>query len=365
MPGSITFEIRIAQDPPLHLDIPLDAVAHYTTAPVRWLRLVGYGTSGVLKPVYDSQTMDQSLPLDTPALIAGRTYVYDVPDFDPIVHCLLNLDDICRQSREVQDPYMDDDSASSASASTTQMEKDQKRRIPPYRLRPLSNRDARKCVFGVGEPKRSCAGAEIIKRELGWTSDYIWRLAAVRHFSFGSHLDIRNGISLENIIQICWEYGEIYILATDERFMRDADVPQPSSQHPVPECFNGRTASNPPIVLQFSPAIRPEAIIALTHRHQERAAFAGTPLGDDEPCPEALHYIYAGGMLLRYLREEEKDKLRRVVLPAVPEFKYDAALWQKDAPAVTTTRRRRRSLTQREKAQGLQLRMMANVAAER
>lgn len=167
MPGSIIFEIRIAQDTPLHLDIPLDDIAHYTTAPVRWLRLVGYGTCGVLKPVYDAQTMDQPLALDTPALIAGRTYVYDVPDFDPTIHCLLNLGDICRQ--HIQDPYVDDDSASSASASTTQMEKDQKCRIPPYRLRPLSDRDARKCVFGVGEPKRSCAGAEIIKRELGWT----------------------------------------------------------------------------------------------------------------------------------------------------------------------------------------------------
>lgn len=108
----------------------------------------------------------------------------------------------------------------------------------------------------------------------------------------------------------------------------------------------------------------PAAIIALTHRHQERAAFAGMPLGDDEPCPEALHYIYAGGMLLRYLREEEKDKLRGIVLPDVPEFIYDDALWQKDAPAVATTRRRRRSLTQREKAQDFQRRIMANVAAE-
>ncbi|KZV90449.1 hypothetical protein EXIGLDRAFT_837782 [Exidia glandulosa HHB12029] len=288
--------------------------------------------------------MDQPLSLDTPALSDGHTYAYDVPAFDPTVHCLINLDDIRRHN----DDSDIDDSGTTSSSTPSQTLKDYEmnRQRTARRLPPVEDRDAGQCVFGlggVGETKR----ASIICRKLGRNSTYIPPLAVGRGFCFGYHFDIRNLITLNTLVRKHWYEGRIYILATDERFVRDADVPQPLGAHPHPFWLNedGRTQSHPPLILQFNPIFDASSAIWVSHRHQERAAFAGTAVTSGEyantPCTEALHHVYAGGMLLRYLRDEEKQRLCRG-RPA--ELVEDARQDQ-----------RRRPLTQRETALELQL----------
>ncbi|KZV80931.1 hypothetical protein EXIGLDRAFT_755930 [Exidia glandulosa HHB12029] len=258
--------------------------------------------------------MDRPLSLDTPALSDGHTYTYDVPAFDPTVHCLINLDDIRRHN---DDSDIDDSgSTSSSTASTTLNEYQQKRQTPVHCLRPVDDRDAGRCVFGlggVGETKR----ASIISRKLGHNSIHISRLAVVRHFCFGYHFDIRNLITLNTLVRTHWYERRVYILATDDRFVRDADVPQPLGTHPHPLWLkhDGRTQSDPTFILQFNTHFDASSALWVSHRHQERAAFAGTAVTSGEytntPCTEALHYAYAGSMLLRYLRDEEKQILCR------------------------------------------------------
>lgn len=121
---------------------------------------------------------------------------------------------------------------------------------------------------------------------------------AVKHYT-----DAQNRLTMIMSTSRTWDEHECFILATDPQFIRDQDVPQPRG----PPLGHANWVARPEptgetyILQSLERLLEPSNSMRRFVRFNERARFASdTP--ELRPCPKAINYIYAAGMVELYRR---------------------------------------------------------------
>ncbi|EJD36004.1 hypothetical protein AURDEDRAFT_174925 [Auricularia subglabra TFB-10046 SS5] len=284
--------------PSVVLKVPLDELKELALRPVRWMKLVAWGILGCEGDVQDAQRVTLDIDLDFSNLKPGE---YTFVPAEDATFCLLNLD-------HTHTPAKSQASQKSAAYKCPDP-------APAGWNTVLDGRDGDHCVFsGLVPPRR----AHILPQRFSHNTAALQSLSAQRGFELSHHLDPENTISMNHSLHDDWDSRRGFILATEDRFLRNSDIPPPSgSPHGTPTWQARHEPQGETTTYVWQVIARrqdEEGFARLFVRANERARFQN-PGSPALPNPAAVNYVYAAGMVREYLQGDKPELLALLSRP--------------------------------------------------
>ncbi|EJD36005.1 hypothetical protein AURDEDRAFT_147296 [Auricularia subglabra TFB-10046 SS5] len=327
---SVTFRVPCPtheeSEDDFRLVVPLADLRVLVRRPIRWMHLVAWGILNCHGEVRSSEGVLQDLDMDIDALNDGDEYLFVVNPGETAL--LLNFEHTRAPAKGTgSETSSSDNYSDSASIDGDTV---------------LDDRDGRFCVFTGYEMAER---AHVLPRRFAIDADALQTLSRNRSFGIEHHLDPTNTITMFQSLHALMDRRRAFVLATDDVFLRDGDIPLPTGQLLGAPDWQARPRPTGPtntFIWQTLPSLvkgTPPLV-----RINERARFRN-PASASLPSPSAVNYVYVAGMLDLYLDKnaESFKLLSRPVLPS-PDNKDDSVKRQQRGDAARHRQSRPREM---------------------
>ncbi|EJD36010.1 hypothetical protein AURDEDRAFT_174931 [Auricularia subglabra TFB-10046 SS5] len=299
---SVTFRVPCPpheeSEDDFRLVVPLADLRVLVRRPIRWMHLVAWGILNCHGEVHSSAGVLQDRDMDIDALNDGDEFLFVVNPGE--TELPLNF---------VHTRTLDKGTESETSSSDVYPDP-----APLDRDSVLNDRDGRLCVFSG---YRQAHHAHVLPKPFSQQAGALQALSRDRAFAIEHHLDPATTITMYLGLHYLMDSREAFILATDDIFLRDGDIPQPAGPSCGTASWQTRPQPSGP-TNTFIWQILPAHMTGIPHivRPNERARFRNAASAS-LPSPSAVNYVYVAGMLDLYL-DKNTDSFKLLSRPVSP-----------------------------------------------